>query len=499
MRKLLSLAGTLAVTGSLIACDAVGQAMTSHTGVLARAAGHELAVDQAVGLLTRNPRVPAQAEVVDAIANLWVDYTVFARAAAEDTTLGGIELDALLEPWLRQELVWGLREKVIQVDTVISDSVLFAEFQRRQPNARVRARHVLFRMPQNATDEQRDSVIAAARQVRELAMTGTDFAELAREHSEDPGSAAQGGDLGFFGRGQMVGPFEAAAFALEPGQISELIETPYGFHIIKLEERELPDFESNRDSFRQQLIEDRRAEAEEMYVRGLTDSLNVEIGDGAVDVAKDLARKPSDDLNRRAANRELTSYTGGGFTAGEYLDFIRGLPSNQRSRLASAEDEEIENLLEFYTRNEILVNEARSQGITTDAAQADSLRTSAREQLRSAAAAAGLLNIVPQEGETMEQAIDRKVMAFLQAILAGEQNVLSLGPLSYALRSQYGGEVFERAFPEVVTRVEAARPATPALPQGATPPPQGATPPPQATPQPPAPSTPPHSDTTATP
>lgn len=466
MRKLLLLAVALGAVGGLVACDAVGQAMTSHTDVLARAAGHEFSVDQAVELLAGNPRVPAQTEVVDAIANLWVDYTLFARAAVEDTSLAAIDLDPLLQPWLNQELVWGLREKVIQVDTVVNDSVLFAEFQRRQPNAQVRARHILFRLPPNATAEQRDSVIEIARQVREQALTGTDFAELARQHSEDPGSAAQGGDLGFFGRGQMVGPFEAAAFALEPGQVSELVETPYGFHVIKVEERQLPDFEQNRDAFRQQLIEDRRAEAEEMYVRGLTDSLDVQVTDGAVEVAQDLAGKPGDDLNRRAANRELTTYAGGAFTAGEYLDFIRGLPSNQRSRLATAEDEEIENLLQFYTRNEILVAEARNQGIETNPTQADSMRRTARAQLRGAASAAGLLDVAPQEGETLEQAIDRKVMAFLQGIIAGEQNVLSLGPLSYTLRSRYGGEVFERAFPVVVERVEAARPATPpAAPQ----------------------------------
>lgn len=461
MRKLLSIAVAFVAVGGFTACDALNSAMTSHTDVLARAGGHELSVDQAVELLSRNPRMPVQTEVVEAIANLWVDYTVFALAAAEDSTLASIPLDALLEPWLNQELVWGLREKVIRVDTVISDSVLQAEFQQRQPNAQVRARHILFRLPQNATQQQRDSVISLARSVREQAVTGTDFAELARQHSQDPGTAAQGGDLGFFGRGQMVGPFEEAAFALEPGQVSDLVETPYGFHIIRVEERQLPDFESSREAFRQQLIMARTSEAEEEYVRRLTDSLNIRVQDGAIDVARDLAARPAESLNRRAASRELATYTGGAFTAGEYLDFIRSLPANQRSRLAMAEDEEIQNLLEFYTRNEILVAEARKQGVETDPAQADSLRASAREQLREAARNAGLLDIQPQEGETMEQAVDRKVMAYLQQILDGQQNVLSLGPLSYTLRSAYGGEVFPRAFPVVVQRVEAARPAVP--------------------------------------
>jgi peptidyl-prolyl cis-trans isomerase D len=98
-----------------------------------------------------------------------------------------------------------------------------------------RASHILINAAASAPEAEKAKAKAKAEEVlAALKKTPAKFAELAKQHSQDPGSAALGGDLGFFGRGMMVKPFEEAAFALKEGQLSELVQSDYGFHIIKL-------------------------------------------------------------------------------------------------------------------------------------------------------------------------------------------------------------------------------------------------------------------------
>lgn len=107
-------------------------------------------------------------------------------------------------------------------------------FQRQE---QVRARHILFKVDQDAEQAQVDDVRAKAEQVLAELRKGVAFETLAEKHSEDVATAEKGGDLGLFARGQMVKPFEDAAFTLPVGETSELVRTPFGFHIIRVEDK----------------------------------------------------------------------------------------------------------------------------------------------------------------------------------------------------------------------------------------------------------------------
>ncbi|MGR2679765.1 SurA N-terminal domain-containing protein [Chromobacterium haemolyticum] len=119
----------------------------------------------------------------------------------------------------------------------------YEEHKAEFSNEQRRASHILLTVAKDAKPEQKAKIKAEAEALlKDVRANPARFAELAKAKSQDPGSAANGGDLGFFGHGMMVKPFDDAVFRMKPGQISEVIETEFGYHIIKLDEVKAQDF-----------------------------------------------------------------------------------------------------------------------------------------------------------------------------------------------------------------------------------------------------------------
>ena len=160
------------------------------------------------------------------LAEFLIENQLFADAAEAQKLATGADYDERMQYWRRRSL------RDLYFDKTVKDSVSDAEAKKfydaqvgsAKPEE-VRARHILVESKEKA------------RELFEKVAYGTDFAELAKQHSKDPGSKDQGGDLGYFSKGQMVPQFEEAAFKLQKGEVSQPFETQFGWHIIKVDDK----------------------------------------------------------------------------------------------------------------------------------------------------------------------------------------------------------------------------------------------------------------------
>jgi len=174
-------------------------------------------------------------EAREAVAKGFRTPEAFARRLAE----AGFD-DPGYDAYLRREIAAGRALDALVGEIAVSEAEVRAFYERNRARferpEEVSARHILLRIPPPADAAAVAGVQARARALREEIRAGADFAELARRHSADA-SAAQGGELGRFPRGRMVPGFEAVAFALEPGEVSEPVRTEFGWHLVKVEAR----------------------------------------------------------------------------------------------------------------------------------------------------------------------------------------------------------------------------------------------------------------------
>ncbi|CAN5587707.1 hypothetical protein BH23GEM1_BH23GEM1_09620 [soil metagenome] len=223
----------------LSGCEGMRDALTAHTDTAAKAGSNELGAAR-LAQLVGSSQAPVRKDVIRTVADLWVNYQLLALAAAEgdslnppatiDSAMWALFANQRAQKWFEQiSQGWG------RVDTTSAP-------QKYASGELLAASHILL-VTQNKPDSAKRSALARAQQIRARA-TAANFSALAAANSEDVQSGAQGGSLGVFPRGAMVPAFQQALLALQPGEISPVVETQYGYHIIRR-----PTFAEVRETF----------------------------------------------------------------------------------------------------------------------------------------------------------------------------------------------------------------------------------------------------------
>lgn len=173
---------------------------------------------------------------------------------------------------------------------------------------KIKASHILIKVDEGTDEQTRETKRAFAEKLLAEAKTGKDFAELARVNSDDKASAVKGGSLGYFARGSMVKPFEEAVFNLKPGDISNLVETTFGYHIIKVEAYTEPGVRSLQDAMVEVKEGVRAEKAKQLAFEKAMDAYNI--------------NRKTGDLEAAASANELGVKETGLFANDGYIDGI---------------------------------------------------------------------------------------------------------------------------------------------------------------------------------
>ena len=485
----------------LAACDGFKEAMSAHQDVVARAGSQELSVERLAELLG-NSRAPLEKEVARRVAQIWVDYQLVGTAASRG--------DSLNDPKMIDSVMWsaiaGQRAKkfydVVSSNWSANDPAQNeAKYNQGQLLA---ARHIIFVTPGGAqgglSAAARDSIRRRLDRLRPQ-LTPANFAQMASQHSQEPGAKERGGSLGVFQPGSMVPEFEKALVALKPGEISPVIQTSFGYHIVYR-----PRYAEVADEFKARIGDASLAEAEQEYLNKLEAGAGIQYKDNLAAKTKAVA---ADLDGHKNDNAVVVEFKGGTLTAGELARWIEAFPpqANITAQIASAPDSIIPTFVKGIVRNELVLRAADSAGVKLDSAELASIRTSFASQVTRLWSSLGLdpkaLADSASNANERQRIAASRVESYMDRLLGEQAPFLEVPkPLEVALLDRYDSKIIEAGLDRAVeraTRIRAVNDSTRATqqpqsqvpmprpgagPQGAAP--QGARP--QGQPQAPAPA-----------
>jgi len=429
MKRNIALAAVAAFT--LSACSGLKDALNAHTDWVARAGSAELSVTKLANLLGKS-RAPVRKDIAKSIANVWSDYQLLGMAAAHG--------DSLNDPKLIDEAMWpaiaNMKAKkwydVVSKGWGVEDT---AAAKRQWDSGQILAADHILLLTQGMNDAQKAAVKKKADSLR-TKVTAANFAATATKNSQDQQSARQGGSLGIFPKGSMVPEFEKALVALKPGEISPVIQTQYGYHIIH---------RPTYDQIKSQLLAASKgrtvAVAESTYLAKLEQNGKIEVKKDAPTVVRAVGNDP--DAYRRDKTVLATS-TAGNFTTSRLVGWLETLPPQARvlDQIKQSPDSLLVQLVRNFVKNELVLKQADSAKVQIDPAEMAQLHASFTNAVRTAWAQLGVLpasltDSAKSEGDREKLAVKRIDVYFTRLLQEQAAFVSVPTPLSNILREKY--------------------------------------------------------------
>ncbi len=357
MRRLVipSLALTAGLVTGLGGCANFRDLFSAHADTAAEAGGQELPSQRLADILAAAGKgVKLDRETATFVANIWVDYALFGQAVAR----GKLPTDSASVA----EAVWPELSELKGThwhDTLMAHrgAVNPAAVDSVYNSADVRVlQHILFGVRPKSDSATRKAAREKAQSTLTRIRKGESFSQLASQLSEDPGSKADSGYLPPSPKGRFVPAFDSTGWSLRPGQVSGLVETPFGFHILKR-----PTLAEARERIEDYLTERAGAHLDSLYMDSLAEASKIEVLPDAPVMMRTAAESPDD---ARKSSKALVRYRGGQLTVQDYLRWVRALPPQYTSQLKAGNDSMLIRFARILTQNVLLLHQADSAKIT---------------------------------------------------------------------------------------------------------------------------------------
>lgn len=473
----LALAAVAAFVVSATACSGLKEAMSAHVDTAAKAGSEELSVDRLAELLGE-ASVPPRKDVAQAIANAWLDYELLGQSAAKgDTVVTDKALDAALWAPISTTKARKYYDMVSKSWGVEDTAAARKMFENGEILA---ASHILILTKGKSADQK----AAAKKEIESLRarVNSSNFASLATANSEDKPSAARGGSLGLFQKGAMVPQFEQALLALKPGEISPIVETEYGYHIIRR-----PTYDEVKTDLAQASKGRSTQVAESTFVAKLQSDGKIQMRDDAATTARVVVADP--DAHRTDKSTIATS-TAGDFTAAELARWIGTFPpmtqSQQRGQLQNAPDSMVIMFVKNFITNDLVLHAADAAKIGPTPAEITELHNAFFQARNAAWVQLGVdPKTLADSGKTEADRVrfaSARINKYMDALVSGKAQFVQVPePVARVLRDKASASVnaagIDRAVERAVKKRAAAdSTARAGAPATAVPMPTGAAP-----------------------
>ena len=440
---------------ALTACNSFRDLFSAHADVAAEAGSQQLSPARLAQIMISGKGVQPTRDAANFVANVWIDYALFGQAVANGKLpLDSASIAQAVWPQLAELKGSHWHDTLMARRSVLPPNA--ADSVYRGNDVRV-LQHILYRVQPNAVPEVRNVARKKAEGTLARIRRGADFGQLASQVSEDPGSKVDRGFLPPSPKGRFVPAFDSAGWSLAPGATSGVIETQFGYHIIKR-----PAVDAVRDRLTAYLAQSAGGRLDSIYMDSLAILNQIKIEKGAANAMRAAAENPEE---ARRSKKRLVAFKGGELTVGEFMRWIQALPPQYAAQLKQADDTMLTQFARVLSQNVLLLRQADSAKIRVTPDEWSAMAAGYRAQVDTLRREMGL-DTTGLWDSTVAAADRNKVAAgkvdqYFERLVSGKSRLRPLpSALATVLRERTEHRVYDSGLNRAVELAQAERAKT---------------------------------------